>query len=155
MSTALSTKILVADADPFRLAIYEQHLRNLGYTNIHAFCGGDNQEDLAQYQGIIFIDISIAANNSYAIIQLIKQFNPQNYIVLITSKEKMPEAEEALKFGAFDLVIKGQYLFTTISEVLANIKQAQEQFNLNAAEAKMDNSLFYVHPGGKIDSFYW
>lgn len=155
MSNDLSTKILLADADPFRLAIYEQHLRNLGYTNINATCGKESQHYMAAYKGIIFIDISIAASDKYAVIQLIKQFHPESYIVLITCKEKMLVAEEALKFGAFDMVIKGKYLFTTISEVLDNIRMAKRLFDENAQLAKSNTPVLYLHPDGNIDANYW
>lgn len=153
MYNDLSTQILVADTDPFRVAIYEQHLRNLGYTNINAFTG--EQTFVGREQGIIFIDVSIAAHNSYAVIQNIKQSNPANYIVLITSKENMHQAEQALKYGAFDLVIKGKYLFTTISEVLENIRRSQLQYEANAMQADMEEPMLYLHPDGSIDGYYW
>jgi DNA-binding NtrC family response regulator len=140
MADMKSTRILLAEADPFRLAIYEQHIRNLGYTNIDFLSSKINDSMHQSNHGIIFMEFRIAAKNDFAILQTIKQRNPDTYIVLITSKENLVNASNALQYGAFDLVIHGKYFVTSITEVLDNIRMAQKRAVQNPVQINKTDS---------------
>jgi DNA-binding NtrC family response regulator len=155
MANMKSTRILLAEADPFRLAIYEQHIRNLGYTNIDFLSSKINDSMHQSNHGIIFMEFRIAAKNDFALLQTIKQRNPDTYIVLITSKENLVKASNALQFGAFDLVIQGKYLITSITEVLDNISMAQKRVVQHPVPSNKTDTTLYLHADGTIDNNYW
>jgi DNA-binding NtrC family response regulator len=150
-----STKIFLADTDPFRLAIHEQHIRNLGYTNIDFLSHKVSLSNPILYQGIIFLEYRMAAKNEFAILQTIKKTNPDTYIVVITSKENLVKASSALQYGAFDLVIQGKYFVTSMTEVLDNIKLAQKRAVQHPVPSNKTDSTLYLHADGTINNSYW
>ena len=155
MDNMKSTRIFLAEADPFRLAIYEQHFRNLGYTNIDFITSSINDNSNKSNNDIVFIEFRIAAKNNFALLQSIKQKNPDTYIVLITSKENLEKASNALHYGAFDLVMQGKYMVTTITEVLANILIAQKRVVQHPIPSNKTDDTLYVHADGTIDNKFW
>ena len=155
MTATKTTKIFLADSDPFRLAIYEQHIRNLGYINIGFISHKANTTQPVTTQGIIFIEYRLAAKNEFAILQTIKRFNPDAYIVLITSKENLLKASNGLHYGAFDLVIQGKYFVTTITEVMDNIRMAQIRVIQHPVPSNKTDSTLYLHADGTINNIYW
>lgn len=150
-----STKIFLADTDPFRLAIHEQHIRNLGYTDIDFLSHKVSLSNPQLYQGIIFLEYRIAAKNEFAILQTIKKNNPDTYIVLITSKDNLVKASNGLQYGAFDLVIQGKYFVTSMTEVLDNIRLAQKRVVQHPVPSNKTESALYLHSDGTINSNYW
>jgi DNA-binding NtrC family response regulator len=155
MANMKSTKIFLADTDPFRLAIHEQHIRNLGYTDIDFLSHKVSLSNPQLYQGIIFLEYRIAAKNEFAILQTIKKNNPDTYIVLITSKDNLVKASNGLQYGAFDLVIQGKYFVTSMTEVLDNIRLAQKRVVQHPVPSNKTESALYLHSDGTINSNYW
>ena len=123
MGKIMLTNILTIGKDPFTLAIYEQHLRNAGYVNIVLITENDT---CLQYLDIkpcvILIEVEMLAFYGAELLQSIKTKSPDTYIVIISSKTNLSKAEDLLDFGVFDIVVKGQYMATSIVEVLENIR---------------------------------
>ena len=123
MGKIMLTNILTIGKDPFTLAIYEQHLRNAGYVNIVLIMEKDT---CLQYLDIkpcvILIEVEMLALNGADILQIIKFKSPDTYIVIISSKSNLSKAEDLLDFGVFDIIVKGQYMATSMVEVLENIR---------------------------------
>jgi len=117
------TNILTIGKDPFTLAIYEQHLRNAGYVNIVLITEKDT---CLQYLDIkpcvILIEVEMLAVNGADLLQTVKLKSPDTYIVIISSKSNLSKAEDLLDFGVFDIIVKGQYMATSMVEVLENIR---------------------------------
>ncbi len=123
MGTIMLTNILSIGKDPFTLAIYEQHLRNAGYVNIVLILERDT---CLQYLDIrpcvILIEVEMLALDGAELLQSIKLKSPDTYIVIISSKSNLSKAEALLDFGVFDIIVKGQYMATSMIEVLENIR---------------------------------
>lgn len=123
MGKIMLTNILTIGKDPFTLAIYEQHLRNAGYVNIVLIMEKDT---CLQYLDIkpcvILIEVEMLAFNGAELLQSIKLKSPDTYIVIISSKSNLSKAEDLLDFGVFDIIVKGQYMATSMIEVLENIR---------------------------------
>ena len=123
MGKIMLTNILTIGKDPFTLAIYEQHLRNAGYVNIVLIMEKDT---CLQYLDIkpcvILIEVEMLAFNGVELLQSIKLKSPDTYIVIISSKSNLSKAEDLLDFGVFDIIVKGQYMATSMIEVLENIR---------------------------------
>ncbi|MCA6362155.1 MAG: response regulator [Bacteroidetes bacterium] len=119
-------KIFLVDDDPFYRLIYEKMLRRLGYSKITCF--EDGQQAINQLTGhpeIIFLDHVMNNMDGLDVLLKIKRINPDIYVVFISSQESISVAVDALKYGAFDYIIKGQDDQGKISNVLERIMQVR------------------------------
>jgi DNA-binding NtrC family response regulator len=154
MTTANSTKLFLVDADSFSIALYEQHIRNLGYKNVITLTSGNiNIHQLYNYPGIILLEYRLASNNGFQLISKIKNANPGIYIVLVTGKSKIVMAEEALRYGAFDIVVTGHYFQASLSEVLGKIQFSEAVEELCDTEVFTPYRPLYVHADGSISHY--
>jgi len=120
-------KIFLADDDLFCLKMYELHLEALGYKGIKLYQDGNNCLDqLAEEPDVIFLDYGIDERNGCAILQKIKQFNPDIYVVFLCDLENREDIKTSLKYGAFDFVIKGENDLDEIKMILRRIREIKE-----------------------------
>jgi DNA-binding NtrC family response regulator len=117
-------KIFVVDNDPFCLSLYEQHLSNLGCSNLTTF---DNDTDclnkLIQQPDVIFLDYGTDMLNGVEVMKRVKDFNQNIFVVFISGQEDMQTAVNAVKYGAFDHIVKGTDEEKRIAEVLEKIHE--------------------------------
>ncbi|UFH54884.1 response regulator [Spirosoma sp. KNUC1025] len=135
MEATESLSIFIVDDDPFCRSFYEQHIRNLGYDQITIF--SDGQECLNQLTAqpdVILLDYSMEPLNGLDVLRKIKRFNPDIYLVIVSGQEELQVAVNALKYGAFDYIIKGnndlakiEAVLKKIQEVMALLQQQQAQ----------------------------
>lgn len=127
METGQSPKIFIVDDDIFCREIYEQHLKNVGYTDITSFDNGqDCINHLTEEPDIIFLDHRMEPLDGIEVLKKIKRFNPDIYLVLISGQEDMQVAINALKYGAFDYIIKGENDLEMINSILKKILNVME-----------------------------
>lgn len=127
METLQSPKIFLVDDDPFFAAMYEQYLINQGYTDVTVLNNGqDCVNRLIENPEIMFIDYSMELINGLDLLKKIKRFNPDIYIVFVSAQEDIEVAVNALKYGAFDYIIKGEKDRERISSVLRKIKNVSD-----------------------------
>lgn len=123
-------KIFLVDDDPFSLTLYEQLLIGLGYTCVVTINSGTEcLNQLSQAPEIIFLDHNMSDMNGLTTLQKIKRFNPDIYVVLVSGQEDMGVTVDALKYGAFDYIIKGNNESSRIQDVLKRIEAIQELLN--------------------------
>ena len=135
---AQNLKLFIVDDDPFCRMLYHQHLTNIGFKNNILFDNGvDCINELSQQPDIIFIDYDMKPYNGLEILRIIKRFNPNIYLLIISAQKDMHVAINALKYGAFDYIVKGDKELETISNVIDNILIAKElsakQNNISSA----------------------
>lgn len=122
MVTKRDLKIFVVDDNAFCRELYSQHLRNIGFTDIHQF---DNGEDclnsLALEPSIIFLDHEMTGINGLETLRRIKRYNPDIYLVIVSGQDNMQVSLNALNYGAFDYIIKGDNDEEMISRVTEKI----------------------------------
>jgi len=127
MKTPTDFKIFLVDDDAFSLAIYEQRIKGLGYQNVTAFTSGtDCLNSLIEKPQVIFLDHAMAPINGFELLKKIKRFDPNIYVVMVSGQEDMQQALDALRFGAFDYLIKGQNESEKMQSVLDRIAKVQE-----------------------------
>ena len=94
MKSNADFSIFLVDDDPFFLNLCEQYLHNLGLN------------ELLFQPGLIFLDYNLDSLNGIETLKKIKRFNPNFLVVFISGQEKIDVAVNALKYGAFDYLLK-------------------------------------------------
>jgi DNA-binding NtrC family response regulator len=123
-------KIFVVDDDLFTLNIYRQGLENMGYENITLFLNGTVcLNNLNKKPKVIFLDHDMNDLTGFEVLKKIKRYNPDIYVVLVSAQEKMTVAIEALKYGAFDYIIKGNDDLDKMQKALFRIEGIEREIN--------------------------
>ncbi|WGQ10618.1 response regulator [Pedobacter gandavensis] len=132
METSRTFKIYLVDDDTFCLNLYKLHLENLDYSDITLF---DNEttflNHLTESPDVIFLDYELSDLSGIEVLKKIKRFNPDLFVVFLSGQASIGTAVNALKFGAFDYIVKGPEEFTQITKVLLKIKEIKELMLLN------------------------
>ncbi len=127
MQNNSTQKIFIVDDDSFCTALYKQHLLNEGYTNITTFTNGqDCLNHLTDQPQIILLDYEMEPYNGLEVLKKIKRFNPDIYLLVISGQDDMQVAINALKYGAFDYIIKGKNELEKITSLLQKIGGVME-----------------------------
>ena len=112
-------KIFLVDDDPFYLNILEQCVRISGYSNLSCFQDGHScLNQLHERPDVIFLDYSMGEMTGYEVLQKIKRFDPNIYVVIISGQDQIGPAVDSLKHGAFDYIQKGNNEDEKIKKVL-------------------------------------
>lgn len=120
-------KIFLVDDDFYYLHILEQHLINLGCSNIQLFDNGpDCLDNLSEKPDIIFLDYQMDTLTGYEVLKKIKRFDPNIYVVMISAQEQIKPVVDALKHGAFDYLQKGDHEPQKLKDVLQRIKDVKQ-----------------------------
>ena len=121
-------KIFLVDDDHFCLNLYEQHLVNLGHTDVTTFDNGTAcLNSLTQNPDIIFLDHNMDVLTGFELLKKIKRFNPNIHVVMISGQENMKTAIDALKYGAFDYIIKNDMVAEKMEDLLRRITEIQKE----------------------------
>ena len=122
-----SLRVFVVDDDNFCLAMYEQHLRNLGITDVQSFNDGITcLHNLALQPDVIFLDHGMDILNGEEVLKEIKRVNPDIYVVFISGQEDVEIAINSLKYGAFDYIVKGINEEKRLEQILEKIIEVRE-----------------------------
>jgi len=130
MDTNNKFKIFLVDDDLFCTSIYLQHLQNLGYTDITTFeNGADCLNLLTQQPEVIFLDHGMATMPGLEVLKKIKRFSPDIYVIFLSGQENIETAVSALKYGAFDYIVKGSAELDKITNVMTKIIAVKQILN--------------------------
>ena len=118
-------KIFIVDEDPIIRELYKQYLFNMGFTYVDVFENGwQCFEQLHKKPDIIILDYDVPPMDGLDILKKIKRMNPGIYLVFTTSNENRQLIDNALKYGAFDFIIKGEMDEQTLPQVVNKITMA-------------------------------
>lgn len=128
MKTDNPFKFFIVDDDVFCSNVYEQYLTTSGYTDITCYTNGtDCLNNLHLNPDIIFLDHNMEDITGFEVLKKIKRYNPNIYVVMISGQENMKTAIDALKYGAFDYVIKDKDVCDKIGAVITKIIKVKEE----------------------------
>lgn len=123
-------KIFLVDDDLFSLNVCRQHIENLGYNDISLFLNGTIcLNNLYQKPTIVFLDHNMDDLTGFEVLKKIKRYDPNIYVVILSAQESMKIAVDALKYGAFDYIIKGDDEVTKIKNVISRIESIQQELS--------------------------
>ncbi len=100
--------IFLVDDDTLCLTLYQQFLKQLGYSNVELFDSGtDCIDGLVEHDpDVIFLDYNMEGMNGLDVLKKIKQFNEDIIVYFISGQEDIEVAVTAMKHGAADYIIK-------------------------------------------------
>ena len=125
-------KIFIVDDDIFCANLYEQYLKNMNYTYITCYSNGnDCLINLNQKPDIIFLDHNMEDMTGFEVLKKIKRYNPNIYVVMVSGQENIKTAVDALKYGAFDYVIKDSNVCDKMTQVIDKIIKVKEQLRIS------------------------
>lgn len=141
MNNGFTLKTLLVDNDCFSMAMYEQHLSNMGCSNVKTF---DNDMDcisnIEKDTRVIFLDYRLNPEKGLQVLRDIKAMRPDIYLVFITGPSGTLEALFSLKYGAFEYIIKDENYAANLKMVLDKIQQIER--------------MIYRRPGGNGTNYY-
>lgn len=123
MKTAPTLKIMVVDDDAIFRTLADRFLRIVGCKDILLLESGPLCLDrLTPEFDLIFLDYDMGIYNGIETLKKIKRLNPNVPVVFISGQDDVATAVNALKFGAFDYILKSQLsaqrLKITVEKVL-------------------------------------
>jgi DNA-binding NtrC family response regulator len=125
-------KFFIVDDDIFCANVYQQYLKNMNYNDITYFSNGnDCLINLNQNPDIIFLDHNMEDITGFEVLKKIKRYNPNIYVVMVSGQENIKTAVDALKYGAFDYVIKDNNVCDKMGLVIDKIIKVKEQLRLS------------------------
>jgi DNA-binding NtrC family response regulator len=134
-------KIFMVDDESFCLNLYKQYFNNLGYDDVTSFNNGpDCLNYLTLQPDVIFLDYGMYDLTGIDVLKKIKRFNPDIFVVFLSGQENIDTAVNALKFGAFDYIVKGTGDMLKLTKVLNKINDVKEL--MKAEGPTLINKLF-------------
>lgn len=125
-------KFFIVDDDNFCAYVYEQYLKNMNYNDITYYNNGnDCIVNLNQNPDIIFLDHNMEDITGFEVLKKIKRYNPNIYVVMVSGQENIKTAVDALKYGAFDYIIKDNNVCDKMTEVIDKIIKVKEQLRIS------------------------
>jgi DNA-binding NtrC family response regulator len=117
-------KIFVVDDDIFCLTLYEQFLRNLGYSDMTSFNAGDEcLHKIKEGPALVFMDYNMEGMNGIEVLKKIKAINPRIMVYIISGQENSQVAKEAMQHGALDYVVKSSLSPDKMGVIMQRVEQ--------------------------------
>lgn len=121
-------KLFLVDDDAFSLHLYHQNILNLGFTDVQTFQNGmECLNNLILKPEVIFLDHNMDNLTGFEVLKKIKRVDPNIFVVMVSAQEDMKTAVDALKYGAFDYIIKGDNELKKIENVLNRIISLKDE----------------------------
>ena len=125
-------KIFLVDDDLFSLNYNHRELENLGYEKISLYLNGTAcLNNLHLKPDIVFLDHNMDTMTGFEVLKKIKRFDPEINVVILSAQETIKTAVEALKFGAFDYITKGDNEIEKMDDAIDRIIQLRDEIKRN------------------------
>jgi DNA-binding NtrC family response regulator len=120
-------KIFVVDDDMFYLTLFKQQLINIGCEDITTFENGtDLLNEIQENPDVVFLDYMMDDFTGEEVLNKIKRYNPDIFVVVVSGQEGIQTAVNMLKQGAFDYLQKGDDELKKIKDVLVKIGEVKD-----------------------------
>lgn len=121
-------KFFIVDDDVFCANLYTQHLKNSKYEDVTYFDNGiDCLNNLNLQPDIIFLDHNMEDITGFEVLKKIKRYDPNIYVIMVSGQDNITTAVDALKYGAFDYIIKDASVCERMKFVIEKILKVKEE----------------------------
>lgn len=105
----MSNQLLLIEDNQFERSLYCRILEGYGYNILAVEDLKSAERVLQKYQfAVIIMDIGLPDGNGLDFVQRIKQQNADSEVIVFTGHGNIPDAIKAMKYGAYDYLIKGE-----------------------------------------------
>ncbi len=120
-------KIYLLAENMFYINIFEQHVLNLGYSDVSIF----NSPDACMHQldpppDIIFYVHGADFPKDLEVLKVIKSQLRDVYMIFVCGPDNVEPVIQSLKYGAFDYFVKGEGDAKNIEMILTKIQRVRE-----------------------------
>ncbi len=120
-------KIFVVEDNIVYLNLLKKYLLSIGCEDVSVYENGEScLNDLYLKPNVIFLDYYMDSLNGSEVLNKIKRFDPNIFVVMISGQEEVQTAIDFLKNGGFDYLKKGEDDMKNVEEVLKKIIQVIE-----------------------------
>ena len=131
-------KILIIEDDRKMRDMLSRKFKNDGYTVITAQDGKEGIEKAKELEiDMVITDIKMPEMDGYAVLEKIKEINPDIEIIMITGCSEYNNAIDSLKKGAYDYVTK-PFNLDTLALIVSNAL-LKKQLTLKRSEQESDS----------------
>lgn len=123
MNSIQAPSIFIVEDDRFYGEVIKNELEQKGYTQVEIHQSGEECiSNLYKMPDIILLDYLLADSiNGVEVLKLIKTFNPDAQVIMLSGQEELNVAVNSLKYGAFDYVIKKEGALSEINTLIEKI----------------------------------
>jgi DNA-binding NtrC family response regulator len=125
--------VFLLDSDSCCLRIYEAHLLKIGVKQVTLF---DDSQDFINHiidePDLVIIDHSMTPFNGLEVLNKIRRYNPDLPVVYLSGQKDMKTAINALKYGAFDYIIKEENDLENLNEVILRVDNYLREIKLRS-----------------------
>lgn len=123
-------KFFIVDDDKFCAMVYDQYLRNHHYEDIISYTSGEEcLDELYQNPDIIILDHNMEELNGFEVLKKIKRYDPNIYVIMVSAQENIDTAVNALKYGAFDYLVKDANVCEKMGKTIQKILDIKEEIS--------------------------
>jgi DNA-binding NtrC family response regulator len=124
-----NNRIFIIDGDAQRAEMLRKLVQDKFKLEILSFTNGsDAMQNIGMNPTYVLLDYNVERNGNgnvtgQELLKRIRQSNPDSYVVVMSSDDKIDVAADAMKAGAFDYVVNNPYAFLRIENNLGHIKR--------------------------------
>lgn len=134
-------RIAIVDDDCNFANILKYELEMNGYSSIDIYSEPSAfLKVMYNHYTTVVLDFQFEDTDGLQVLKEIKSFNPDIQVIMISAQNKISQAVETLKYGAFDYVEKGNENYSEVVKVLRKIEATQRvlrQIKKRKAKNKM------------------
>ncbi len=134
-------KIFIVEDDWFFANIIENHLSDKGFDSQIFTSGEDFVNNLYQSPDIVILDHHLEKMNGLDVLRKIKAINPNIQVIFFTGQEKMSVAINALKYGAYDYLVKNESNLQRLEFILDKIVKMNQMVKENSRARHLKKGL--------------
>jgi len=119
--------VFVVDDDSFCRQLYEYNLKKLGIKDIYVFENGDEcMNSIVLEPDLILLDHYMKPKSGLDVLQDIKEYNPDIFVVIISGQEEILLPLVAMESGAFDYIVKSDVTEKRLYEIIEKIRAIRQ-----------------------------
>jgi DNA-binding NtrC family response regulator len=119
--------VFVVDDDSFCRQLYEYNLKKLGIRDIYVFENGEEcMNSIVLEPDLILLDHYMKPKSGLDVLQEIKEYNPDIFVVIISGQEEILLPLVAMESGAFDYIVKSDVTEKRLYEIIEKIRTIRQ-----------------------------
>src|SRR5262245_16170179 len=143
----MTKRILIVDDDPTMREAMNETLSATGYDTVQC-ADGESAERVVRAGGIdlVITDIRMPGIDGLELLKRTKAADEAPPVIVISGHATVPEAVEAMKHGAYDLLVKPFSYRELTSLVEAALRKEAASLEMNEEEMPETGAIVTTHP---------